>query len=55
MLIGFCIAVMDYGLLQMNKAYLVKVEDVRIVGEEDYKKIQVNFDYQRKRKNNGIT
>ena len=39
----------------MNKAYLIKVEDVRIVGEESYRKIQINFDYQQKRKNGGFT
>ena len=26
------------------------MEDVRIMDEEDYKKIQINFDYQQKRK-----
>ena len=44
-LYGGCIAVMYYGLLQMNKVFLIQVEDVRFVGEEDFKKIQVNFDY----------
>ena len=46
-LYGFSIAVMYYGLLRMNNAFLIKVEDMRIVGEEDFKKIQINFDYQR--------
>ena len=54
-LYGVCIAVMYYGLLRMAEAYLVQVKDVRIVGEEDYKKVQINFEYQRKRKNNGFT
>ena len=49
-LYGVCIAVIYYGLLRMNKVFLIKVEDVRIVGEKDFKKIQINFDYQRKRK-----
>ena len=52
--LGICIAVMYYGLLRMNKAFLIKVEDIRIVGEEDFKKIQINFHYQRKMKNNGF-
>ena len=55
MLYGVCIAVMYYGLIRMNEAYLVQVKDVKIVGEEDFKKIQINFDYQQKRKNNGFT
>ena len=54
-LIGVCIAIMYYGLLQMKEAYLIKVEYVRIVGKEDYRKIQINFDYQQKRKNDGFT
>ena len=54
-LYGVCVAVMYYGLLRMNKAFLIKVEDVRIVGEEDFKKIKINFDCQRKRKTNGFT
>ena len=55
MLYGVCIAVMYYGLIRMNEAYLVQVKDVKTVGEEDFKKIQINFDYQQKRKNNGFT
>ena len=55
MLYGVCIAVMYYGLIRMNEAYLVQVKDVRIVGEEDYKKIQINFEYQQKQKHNGFT
>ena len=39
----------------MKEAYLIKVEDGRIVGEEDYRKIQINFDYQQKMKNDGFT
>ena len=39
----------------MAIAFLIKVQDVRIVGEEDFKKMQINFDYQQKRKNNGFT
>ena len=54
-LIGICIAIMYYGLLRMNEAYLIQVEDVRIVGERDDKKIQVTFDHKRKRKNEGFT
>ena len=33
MLYGICIAVMYYRLLQMNKAFLIKVQDITIVGE----------------------
>ena len=54
-LYGVCIAVMYYGLLRMNKASLIKVEDARIMGEDDFKKIQINFDYQQKRKTNLLT
>ena len=39
----------------MKEAFLIRVEDVRIVGDEDYRKIQVNFDHQPKRKNEGFT
>ena len=53
-IIGGFIAIMYYGLLQMKEAYLIKVEDVGIVGEEDYRKIPINFDYQQKRKNEGF-
>ena len=49
-LYGVCIAVMYYGQLRMNEAFLIKVEDVRIVGEEDFEKIKINFNYQRKGK-----
>ena len=52
---GLFIAVMYYGLLRMSGAFLIKVEDIRIVYEDDFKNIQINFDYQRKRKNNGFT
>ena len=34
-LLGNYIAIMYYSLLQMKEAYLIKVEDVRIMGEED--------------------
>ena len=53
-LYSVCIAVMYYGLLRMNEAFLIKVEDMRIVGEEDFKKKQINFHYQRKRKKHWI-
>ena len=55
MVYSVCIAIMYYGLLRMNEAFLIKVEYATIVVEEDFKKIQINFDYQRKRKNNGFT
>ena len=48
--IAVCIAVMCYGLLRMNQAFLIKVEDVSIMGEEDFKKIQINLNYQNKEK-----
>ena len=54
-LIGVCIAIMYYGLFWMKEAFLIRVEDVRIVGEEDFRKIQVNFDHQQKRKKEGFT
>ena len=39
----------------MKEAYLIKVEDFRIGGGVDYKQIQINFDYQWKRKNDRFT
>ena len=48
MLIDVCIAIMYHRLLQMKEALLMRVEDVRIVGKEDYSKIEVNFDHQQK-------
>ena len=46
---------MNYGLFRMNEVFLMKVEDVRIVGKEDFKNIKINFNCQRIRKNNGFT
>ena len=53
-LIDICIAIMYYGLLWMKEAYLIKLEDVRIVGEEDCRKIQIHLII-KKRGNGGFT
>ena len=54
-LYSICIAAIYYVLLRMNWAFLTKVENVRIVGEEDFKKIQINSDYQRKKEKQWIS
>ena len=54
-LCGVAIALLYYRLLRCSEVRKISVKDVQIVTEKDDTFIEVNFKYQRKQRNEGLT